>query len=325
MNQSSYNNKSKILGISTFIFIIILSLFLSSCGSSSNGVAGDNLEISFLSEVPPSKIYVEEGTNDIPFEVIVQISNKGGYPGNDLESLNGRLYLTGYDKAIISGAWDGGSGFTKVIGASDSYPTGGMIQKSYLASNINFPFKVNEYPMTLMLNACYHYETFASGIACIDANPTSASQNQKVCQMGGISLDTQRGPVKVTNIAQTGNSKETIFTIDISNSGNGEVLRQYTSNSGVVSDDKCLELTFGDKDVIAIDAEIVGLGAGRCSPKGTFDEPVRLFNGKGTVVCRFSLDSAVDYAYTTPLQINLRYGYLQTISKDIVLVNTGLN
>jgi hypothetical protein len=305
----------------SFIFVIVI--FISSCGGSSGGSYGDDIEFSFVPNVPPNVIYVQEGSNDIPFEVIVEIKNRGGFPKDDIK-VTGNLYLTGFDKSVISGDWDGGqSKFILPIGSSSSFPEGGITQKSYLANNINYGFKVQEYPMPLMLTACYYYETFASGITCIDPDPTSADQGQDVCQIGNVPLDAQHGPVKVTGVSQTANSKESIFTITISNTGSGEVLRQPSQTRGVISENKCLNLEFGDKDVVDLDAEIVGLGEGNCKPSGSDDDPIRLFNGQGTVVCRFPNDPSTTSAYTTPLQLTLKYGYLKTLSKEILLVNTG--
>ena len=87
------------------LHIVLISLLvvilLSSCGEPSSGRQGDGLEISFLDGTPPSTLYVQKGQNDIPFELIVELKNRGSYPRNDIGSLNGRLYLTGFDKAII--------------------------------------------------------------------------------------------------------------------------------------------------------------------------------------------------------------------------------
>lgn len=304
-----------------FIFLFLI-LFISSCGSTSSGLRGDGLEISFISGTPPDTLYVQKGSNDIPFELITEIKNKGAYPRNDIGSLSGRLYLTGFDKAIIDGRWDDGSEFNKIIGSSSSLPDGGLEQKRYTANSITFPYDAQSYLMTLMLTACYYYETFATGSICVDPNPTSAVQNQKVCSLGDVNLNEQHAPIKITSIEQSGNQKETMLTINFENTKDGKVLRQFSPTSGVVSEDKCLELGFDDLNKVGITAEIVGLPRGDCTPAGTFDDPIRMSNGKGTVFCRFTLDSSTTSAYIAPFEITLHYGYLQTTFKEVTLVNT---
>ncbi len=314
------NRKRVLLGL---VFIILLFL-LSSCNITTSGssVRGNGLEVSFISGTPPDTLYVQKGENDIPFELIAELKNRGSYPKNDIGSLSGRLYLTGFDKAIIDGKWDNGPEFTKIRGASSLLSDGEMEQKRYVADSITFPYDAQSYVMTLMLTACYYYETFATGTICIDPNPTSAVQNKKVCSLGDVTLNDQHAPVIITSIEQSGNQKETMLTIHFKNQNNGQVVRQFSPTSGVVSEDKCLELGFDDINKVGITAEIIGLPRGDCTPKGTFDDPIRMSNGEGSVFCRFPLDSASTTAYTTPFEITLHYGYLQTATKDVTLINT---
>lgn len=292
--------------------------------SSSSGTKG--LVISFAQGVPPSEIYINEGSNpDANFEIAVNINNRGSYPQSEIGSLNGKLYLTGFDPSIIkSGQWNGGNQFNLIQGASDTYPEGGFMQKSFIAREISYPFVSKQYPLSLQLTACYYYETQATTIVCIDPKP--ASQDEKVCKVGSVQLDRQNAPVTITNVRQTGNSKETIFTIDIANSGSGSVVREFlTENGGVVSEDRCLELAYDDKNVVGIKASIAGFPSGTCTPAGTPDDPIRLYDEKGTVVCKFPISSGITTAYTTQMSLTLQYGYLETISKQVTLVNTDAN
>ena len=314
---------------------LILLVFLSSCdmmGSTDQGssgrtqsrITGDGISVSFVRGVPPDRIYVDTSrAGETPFEVVVDISNTGSFPRDDLASVKGKLYLTGFDPNIIRGGrWDDGTNeFNRIQGATQSFPNGGFMQKNYVAS-IHYPSSSREYPIDLMLTSCYYYETLATGMVCVDPNPGSI--DEKVCRMGSVSLDAQNAPVKVTSVEQTGNSRELILTINIANRGSGTILREFSSG-GVVSENRCLNTGFGDTDLIAINARISGLGEGACRPKGTESEPIRIVNGQGTVICKFNLPQNIDSAYATQMELNLEYGYRKSTRKRVTLVNTAPN
>ncbi|MFP4117288.1 MAG: hypothetical protein ACLFTR_00005, partial [Candidatus Woesearchaeota archaeon] len=77
-----------------------------------------------------------------------------------------------------------------------------------------------------------------------------------------------------------------------------------------------------EKDRIAADVSVTGLPQGECSPSSTTDEPLRLYDGTGEFVCRFPLDRLeADSAYTTQMDIKLRYGYHTNEKKTVTLVN----
>ena len=306
-------------------------MFLASCDTSqtsrqgsSTRVFGDGIELSFVQGVPPDIIHVERGLNpNTNFEVAVNIRNRGSFPRDDITSLNGRIYLRGFDSNIISGYWSGGNQFNSLRGASESMPEGSLLQKNFIANQINYPFESREYPINLLLTACYYYQTETAGIVCVDPNPTS--REEKICTMGDVRLDVQNAPVKVTRVSQTATSSELIFNIEITNTGNGVVLREFAfRGGGVVTEDRCLNAdTYRDMNLVGISTSIVGLGEGNCRPTGSSQEPIRLFDNRGNVVCTFPIPQNMDSAYTTQMQIILMYGYRQSVQKEIKLVNVG--
>lgn len=316
------------------LFFAVFAFIFSSClveeGQSSSGgpssprASSNGIEISFVDGAPPNSIYVEGGVNNnVNFEVVVDIRNRGSYPRNELGSLNGRLYLSGFDQNIIrNGVWNDGNQFNKLEGVSSTFPDGGFMQKSFVASDIYYPFDSREYPLDLLLTACYYYETEATGIACVDPSP--GSPGDKVCRLGIVNLDPQRAPVKVTRVEQTGDSRNLYVTIDIANRGSGTVLREFlTDGGGVVSDNQCLGNLQGKTDFVGVKATIVGVGDGNCKPSGSSQDPVRLYNGQGRIYCTFPLPQDVTSAYTTQMKITLQYGYLETVRNRISLVNTA--
>jgi len=56
----------------------------------------------------------------------------------------------------------------------------------------------------------------------------------------------------------------------------------------------------------------------KCVPEDGF---VRMINNKGKIVCTF-LVTERDTAFTTPLEIDLKYDYLDSISKKVEIIKT---
>lgn len=334
--MDSYERNTRLRASSSIFLVLLVTILLSSCAElgsqtttdrsgSSSSSRTPGIQLSFVEGVPPDRFYVEEGTNEnVNFEAAIEIRNTGEFPQDDGGNLNGRLHLTGFDRSIIRNRrWEGGNTFDRINGVSSAMPEGGIEQKIFRADDIYFPSNSREYPVTLMLNACYYYETDATATVCVDPDPRSRSGNQ-ACNLGEVSLNSQQAPLQVTEIVQTGTSSELIFSIQIENRGNGKVLRE-TGTSGVVSEDRCMNPDFDETDRLTVDARVTGLSSGRCSPEGSASEPLRMYDGRGEIVCRFPLDNSIDSAYTTEMQIDLGYGYQVTERKDITLVNTERN
>jgi len=79
-----------------------------------------------------------------------------------------------------------------------------------------------------------------------------------------------------------------------------------------------------DFDRVILESVKIGnvdmLKTGQCSPfaDGT-DNIVKLFNGEGFIICTLNVRDlgSIQSAYTSPLNIELRYAYRSTISKSI--------
>ena len=74
-----------------------------------------------------------------------------------------------------------------------------------------------------------------------------------------------------------------------------------------------------DFDRIELRRATVSFTALKCGPFAEGNSIIRLHNGEGFIIC--SLDSAsyddVNSAFTTPLNLEFKYGYRTTISKPI--------
>ena len=314
-----------------FMFIALIFIF-SSCDlfteqsnqgtRSSRTATGKGVEISFARNIPPDIIYVDgEHNPNIKFEVVVDIRNLGAYPKLGSGSLNGKIFLTGFDADLIEGGnWVGGNQFNLIEAVSDDLPEGGVLQKNFVANGIYYPYRSREYPINLVLTACYYYETEALGSVCIDPNP--ASLDNKVCEFDDVKLSEQLAPVQVTRIQQSGTSNQLILTIDIKNLGSGVVLREFArEGQGVLADGRCLNLGYDDADRLGLEIEIVGIGKGDCRPMGVFRDPIRLFDDAAQVICTFQLPEDITSEFSSQMNIKLNYGYLTSETKQIKIVN----
>ncbi|MFP4111663.1 MAG: hypothetical protein ACLFPQ_03280 [Candidatus Woesearchaeota archaeon] len=311
----------KIAILINVIFMISVLIFAAGCqNTTNNGSIGDftpqgtkGLTMTFVENAPPDDIYVESGaTNDV-FETTIELKNQGSYPKE--EGFEGKLYIGGFDETVItSGGWDGGEDIpTTLNGKSQFFPEGGYEIKSYFA-DINYGFDSNSYRPTILVTACYNYQTRASPLVCIDPTPTSTTVKNKICTMSDVSMSGgQGGPVSVTSLEQSGNSQKTIFKIHIQNQGGGQVIPWDAY-------DRCQELTRRDIDTVQVQVSASSLGNGQCTPAGTSDQPVRLQNGRGVIVCTFDNPLGRNDAYTTPLDITLSYGYSESIMKQVNII-----
>ncbi len=313
------------------IFILAVVFMISSCvpveddGRDSSGTSSyssQGVVVSFIDNLPPSTFHVDEGMNrGANFEIGVHIQNKGEFPRTETGSLYGKLYLTGYDRNILrDGRWERDNQFNMLPGVSSSYPQGDSKYMTYTVNDIYYPVDSRQYSMNLMLNACYYYETSATATVCVDPD-YRGDRADKPCRVGDVRLDPQKAPVQVTNIDASATSSELIYVMTIQNRGGGKVLFDR-GGSGAVSDGNCLNPDHDEKDRVIVHASVTGLPRGRCSPEGSVSNPLRIYQGSENIVCRFPLDSvSTDSAYTTQMNIDLRYGYRTRTSREVTLIN----
>ena len=302
------------------ILLIFILLFSSACSRTGKIRTNKNideeyhkgtkgLEIGFMKNAPPDKVY--EGDN---LEVVVELKNKGAYP--DTDSFVGKLELSGFDQAAINGRWEGGNTIPpRLQGKSQYNDEGGYETKTYKDSDgVKVPFGYDKYETDVMVTSCYKYKTIASPTVCIDPDPHSPVQEDKVCEIKDKSLGSQGAPVAVDRIEEEVSSDKIYFRVFVKNVGGGSVILpdKYI---------KCpFDLEHQDMDKVVVRAKLSHDASPRCSPQGTINDPVRLINGRGSMFCSFS-KPGTDSAYLAPLQIEVDYVYSDSISKKIEIVN----
>ena len=331
--------KEKKLFLALFLILLIS---ISSCTSGKNTkksveeirVGSEGIAINFLTNAPPDTIHVEQGKTN-QFDIIIEIKNKGAYPQPD-EGISGsapkfgKVYLSGFDGKIIDlKSKDNNNGdlsIKSLQGRSTINPDGGQDLLSFTGSIDYINLNVEKYEPVLLATACYGYMTVAGPAVCIDPNPYSTIKEKKVCEVQNIVLSNQGAPVAVTRIDEEAFATKTRFKITVKNVGTGDVMKEDAASN------KCDPR--GEARIAREDIDKVKLESAKIAGRELQCQPfvdgqvigqsglIRLTNnGEGFAICELP---SSDYsnkvsAYTTPLLIQLSYGYRNTIEKKIMI------
>ncbi len=234
---------------------------------------------------------------------------------------HGRLFI-----AVLSSIdyiLNGGREFL-LAGSTYEYPGG---EKEYLTYNgqiVSWQPGVDQTTQHFLLTSCYQYTTFADPFVCVDPYPESGGR--KVCTPKSITWNGGNGaPVAVTSIEQENTARKILFHINVKNIGTGQVY-----DPGRL--EKCSPYhlpapTADDLNVVYLgDVRIGGTGlrstintngAITCNPMTIRLDPK---TKTGSTTCTYPLEyTTITSAYSTPLVVELWYGYSQTVQKDIIV------
>ncbi len=272
-------------------------------------VGSQGLVMDFMNNMPPPRIYdLDE------LRVGIELKNSGAYPSSvDGRDFIGKIYLRGFDPSYIvfrEGDW---REIDRSLFGKDQYnPEGGYTIMDFTSSIIELPEGVESYRPTLLATACYEYQTIANPVVCIDPNPYSAEVREKVCTVHDVSLTTQGGPVAVTRVDETIMKDKVQFKIYVQNVGGGLVvdINQLDACPG--------NLDYTNLDKVDFSGEISGEALYDCRPESW---EINLYNNQGFIIC-YATKPATGDAYETPLKIQLDYGYMSSISKQVEIVKT---
>ena len=317
-----YNAETRTHGMRTAVLVMLL-LVLSGCAGGFPGRAPTKEQQSFIPEfrigtqglvmrfatsLPPPRIFSGE---DLP--IVLELENKGtttiGGPGD-------RIYLTGFDPGIIAGISPAGEQIPLLEGRTQFVNQGGFDTLSFKAQT---RFLKDRYPVRMLATACYEYETVASANVCIDPNPYSPAIRQKVCSPTNVPLGGGQGAPIAVNLVETDASPgKTRFKVHIQNVGGGEVFR-----AGGISLNHCAPtgpgLGFDEIDYAELADVIVSERSIRSSCRPLDAGHVRFTNGQALVYCEYERPSG-EAAYMTPLTIVIRYGYRQSLFRNVEIL-----
>lgn len=313
LRRSSLAGKHKLILTLNLVSILLISLSIILTGCTGTTLGGKKQEegigtakahigtkgivMSFVQGTPPDRIYE---SNTLTF--LVELRNQGAW---QIGAGSGRLYLTGFDQNIIEMPISSAGVSIPFLDAKTQFnPDGGYDTVTFESTRISLPEGLDAYKPKFILTACYNYVTEATPVVCVDPDPYSPSE-QKACLPTSVSGASGQGaPVAVSNVAVEPMPGRSQFRIDISNVGGGRV----------VDASQCpFDLQYQNINLVSVD--LVSLGGGRtgnCKPTGK----LRLVNNKATIYCDFDVSDKTS-AYTTPLNIRLSYGYMDSITKDV--------
>ncbi len=305
----------------------------------------EGMKIRFMPNNPPATVYVGDSSNlQNKIDIAIELVNKGVYPQpEESKAMNGKLYLSGYDKNIIDLAQPSYdlSKSTSLFGKTLINFEGGTEVVTFTPQVKLENLKVDKYEPIFLATLCYEYKTIAGPSVCIDPDPYPTIKQKKVCEVKDTTLTSQGAPIAVTKIEEKALSEKTQFMITVKNVGAGDVLRfidtpQAQGASAQQSGnpiDKCdpygkNKLTKEDIDKVYVEGVTIGDQFLQCWPFAESNAKanqghIRLQNGEGSIICELLKENNAypggTTAYTTPLKIELKYVYKTTAETKTLL------
>ncbi|MEK6920599.1 MAG: hypothetical protein AABX82_01845 [Nanoarchaeota archaeon] len=290
-----------------FCFSFFVMIVLSSCGISYSSQEADpyrtgteGIVVSFIDDD-----YTFYDQQYLLLQLLLE--NKGVY-----DAPQGKVVLSGYDPTIVKISADPIELPDDFTGKNQYAPQGSSY---FVQVEEDAPVSLSlgeSYDATLQASLCYTYQTIATPTACLLYNP----EDTYICDQETISLNSQGGPVAVTEVRQDYLQDQVRFTVFVQHLGDGSVVNAYD----VDAYDACpFTLTRDDLNHVGVTMEIGGLGEPSCIPGNGYialnDE------GLGVIICTFTLRE--QRTYTTPLKITLDYSYLSVLQQDISIYESS--
>jgi hypothetical protein len=180
---------------------------------------------------------------------------------------------------------------------------------------------VDKYTAPLQATICYLYETVGSQNVCIDPDPFSITETRKVCTPSAVGYGSQGAPVAITSVNVDASPRVTRFMISIANVGGGTVFAPGPMTLQRCSPYSSSPLEYNEVNHVMVRrVEIAGRSIiSSCKPAGNL---LRLDpSGQGQLFCEFR-PPAGGSAYTTPLTIELEYGYKTSVIRNLDIIQT---
>jgi hypothetical protein len=222
-----------------------------------------------------------------------------------------------------------------LIGKSIANPSGDIKESVFnlFAKKIDAQSKVHT--STIAMTACYEYYTEFSDDVCIDADVYKANALNKVCTVSDLlSSGGQGAPIMINRIETkmlpvNADKVKPQFVIYIKNVGTGNVIsankvKEACSARGVTRTDwNSVELSTMRINYKNYKYDYI---EGKESSDNQFEckkQPIKLYTNEGQIVCTLKDDnnaiSKTEPAFKTQIYVRLRYGYMFSKSKDVVI------
>tara|TARA_Y100000310_G_scaffold322787_1_gene382269 strand:- start:2394 stop:3242 length:849 start_codon:yes stop_codon:yes gene_type:complete len=274
---------------------------------------------------PPARQFDDE-----PLNVLVEVHNDGA---TDIVDGQAFIFLSGFDSSLITGVSTFGERVEDLEGRDIDLPEGAFTVVNFVANVRDLRSRnIEQYEPNLLVTACYEYETIANPEICIDGDPYSISQSQKVCRGDASPKNlkgSQGGPVGVTRVKVEPSSGITRIEMTVENIGNGLAFKP-----GLNFLDRCnpydIEgLDHNDINLVRLDELKIGTVDIRSSCKPLENGHIRIKSDKssavggglrGSGIVRCELRDINQPAFTSPLRIQLSYGYRNSVSRDVSII-----
>ena len=310
-------NKNLVL-ITGILFLLILSAC--NIGSSTKSITDadvrkgtDGLALAFIKNAPPENVF-EQST----FPIAIDLKNKGA---SDIE--NG-VFAMGFEKEYVDTSGKDPKSVFNLKGKSIFNLNGDekFIELNAKAKQVGSQSETH--PSTIFATACYPYKTILGTSVCIDTDIFGTKLRNKACEVKDLLFNNGQGaPVAITKIeskmlpVEDESMIKPQFIIHIENKGNGEVIKSEKIGSVCTNE----PLDFRDFNIIQIKASLSENEKLNCNIDGTETTAESRLRQKKSIA-RCTLENGIQRnidAYTSPLRIELDYGYTFTISKDIII------
>ncbi len=292
----------------------------------------EGLKMNFLGKNPPDEAY--EGER---FPLIIELKNKGAY---DIE-FNKGVIVIGLEQEYVSapGEFVDNPILFSLPGRSLYDPVGGFDRKTIPLTVSTLGPQIETITTNVAVTACYPYRTEAAAQVCVDSDIYGQKQQEKVCTPQTLSMGTiqkegqelprgQGAPIAVTKIEQKmmPHDREDMvkpsYMIYVKNMEDGlpvEIDSYDKACAGVGMQRRTLNVVkanvfLTDRSVqTQLDCTPKVIEAGKAGY-------IKLEKKEDFIKCTFEegIPKALG-TYTTPLIIDLDYGYTFTISKSVLL------
>lgn len=287
----------------TILITTLLLVFLISCNPfTSKTVIVEKgtkaLELSFVKDMPPYQSY-EDSNNAIA----VYMKNIGATNiVNGLYSLN--VPNQYFDVVEPFGTFN-------LLGKQEGMPYGEENQQQFTARTKSLAPQQQKLPIDISFTACFPYKTHAGFSVCVDTD-TTGKEKRKACNVKTLSTSGGQGaPITITRIEPR---------MELTEEGTIPVFDMYLRNEGggIITTEK----TFGDyckgKQIPRQEVELsVFLGDEKleCSK-----EQLEIKKTESRINCRAREYSRKEGTFNALLVVDVNYGYVQTVSKQITLI-----
>ena len=324
-----------------FIFAVIILAGCAGSGSKSKAIdvfsGTEGIAAEFAKTAPPQSVF--ESSN---FPIFIKLKNIGAY--NIPESKKGVLSI-GIEKDYVKSLkFEPSSSLSDIKDNQASFYLRGKEQINPKGEDLVVPITAatgrldpqsERRESTLTATLCYPYKTVLSTTVCIDTDTAGIRPGKKVCEVKDMTFSNGQGaPVAVTRIepqmVPDGELIKPQFLIFVENSGRGNPVdsANYNSICGSQDAEKGLwnvahlsAFAAGDIQMICCPNDSLG---GQCTETETSPDKmkgfVRFRDRKDFVRCTFRNGiKKTDDTFTSPLRIEIDYGYVQTIAANFVI------